>query len=312
MSPNPLVPAISDDQISLSALLANPARLNALIAKLAADQLVVDVFFRPSGTTVTGGSLLYDVLLSGGNYPTRDVEQRSPGAEYIITTNDVIRDLATPQDWGAKVQILDEERVRFDEVVIANRLMQLANGISRKIDQIAIAAVEMALSKYSIAGVDGHNWGTIVTVGPLDSITPNSGRPSADIANAALLARADDTGIKPPDTLVCHPQQLTALRIAYESHLNDMLESVGITSVRTSMQVTPGTAYVVASGAAGVLAFEPTPVLPNGVAAGNSGGLVTEVIPDRGTRSMWVQSYAVPVFAIPVPGAIRKITGLAG
>lgn len=305
--PNPLVPSISGNQVSLSALLDNPARLNALIAKLASDQLVVDAFFRPAGTAITGGSLLYDVLLSGGNFPTRDVGQRSPGAEYIITAADVTRDLATPQDWGAKVQILDEERVRYDEVVIGNRLLQLANGISRKIDQLSIAAVELALSKYSIASVSGNNWGTLVTVGPLDDITPNSGRPSADIANAALLARADDTGIKPPDTLVCHPQQLTALRIGYGSELNDVLASVGITDVRTSMQVANGTAYAVASGAAGVIAFEPTPFSMNG-----AGGLATEVIPDRETRSMWVQSYAVPVFAVPVPGAIRKITGLAG
>ncbi|MCA2249022.1 hypothetical protein JF729_14650 [Mycobacterium intracellulare] len=304
--PNPLVPSISGNQVSLSALLDNPARLNALIAKLAADMLIVDAFFRPSGTAVTGGSLLYDVLLSGGNYPTRDVQERSPGAEYIITTGDVTRDLATPQDWGAKVQILDEERVRFDQVVISNRLIQLANGIARKIDQIAIAAVELALSKYSIAGVSGHDWGSLITVGPLDQITPNNGRPSADIANAALLARADDTGVKPPDTLVCHPQQLTALRIGYGSELNDVLASVGITDIRTSMQVTVGTAYVVASGAAGVLAFEPSPFGVNG------SGLVTEVIPDRQARSTWIQSYAVPVFAVPVPGAIRKITGLAG
>jgi hypothetical protein len=209
---------------------------------------------------------------------------------------------------------LDEERTRFDQVVLVNRIMQLANTIARKIDQLAIAAVEAALSKYSIASVPGNNWGALITVGPLASITPNADRPSADIANAALLVRADDLGIKEPDTLVCHPNEQTALRIGYGSELNDVLAAVGITSVRTSMQCTPGVAYVVASGAAGVLGFEPAPygMTNSGAVTGSSGGLATEIIPDREHRSTWIQSYALPAFAIPVPGAIRKMTGLAG
>jgi hypothetical protein len=88
-----------------------------------------------------------------------------------------------------------------DQVVIGNRLIQLANTIAKKIDPLAIAAAEAALSKYSNAGVSpGHNWGTLVTVGPLDQITPSANRPTADIANAALLARIDDLGVKDLDT----------------------------------------------------------------------------------------------------------------
>src|SRR5882757_5239404 len=127
--PNPLVPSISNNQLSMSALLDNPTRLNMLIAKLAADMLIVDAFFRPSTNNVTGGAMLYDVLLHGGNFSTRDVRSRTPGAEYVITTGDVTRDLAAPQDWGAKCEILDEERTRYDQVVIGNRIMQLANTI---------------------------------------------------------------------------------------------------------------------------------------------------------------------------------------
>ena len=87
----------------------------------------------------------------------------------------------------------------------------------------------------------------------------------------------------------------------------DALAAVGINKVHTSMQVTNGTAYVVASGRAGVLGFEPSPYGVN-----QSGGLTTEIIPDREHRTTWIQSYALPCFAIPIPGAIRKITGLAG
>jgi hypothetical protein len=158
----------------------------------------------------------------------------------------------------------------------------------------------------------------LTTVGPLDAITPSSQRPTADIANAALLARVDDLGTRPPDTLVCHPHQHAALQIGYGSELTLVLAAVGITDVRTSVQVTPGTAYVMPAGAAGVLGFERAPyglaglTGAAGVTGGGSGGLVTEIIPDREHRSTWIQSFALPCFAIPVPGAIRTITGLAG
>ena len=317
--PNPLVPSISNNQVSWSALLNNPTRLNVFVARLAADMLIADAIFTPAGNTVQGGALLFDVMLHGSNYSVRDIAQRSPGAEYQITYSDPKRDLATPVDWGSKVQILDEERSRFDPVVLQNRIISLANTISRKIDQLALATVEAALSKYSIASVTGHNWQTLTTVGPLTAITASTARPTADIANAALLARTDDLGYKAPDTLVCHPQEQTSLRIGYGYELPQVLAAVGIENVRTSMQVTPGTAYVCPQGVAGLIGFEATPYGATnlgqpgvGIGSGGQAGLVTEILPDRETRSTWLQSYCVPAFAVVVPGAIRKITGLAG
>ena len=296
--PNPLVPSLTGSQYSMSTLLANPTRLNRVVARLAADQLVVDAFFRPAASAVSGGGMLYDVLLAGKNFSVRDVQLRTPGAEYVITNGEIVSDLARPQDWGAKVEVYDEEIDRFDPTVIATKVAQLANTLARKIDQLAIAAIDAKLAQHSIQGVTGHDWGSVVTVGPLDAITPNGERPQADIARAALLVRADDLGVPPPDTLVCHPEQLTALRIAHGADTTAMLESVGITSVRTSMQVANGTAYVASSGQAGILGFERA--------------LTTETIPVRERRSTLVQSYVVPAFAVPTPGAVRKITGLAG
>lgn len=296
--PNPLVPRVTDQTYTMSMLLTSPTRLNALIARLAADQLIVDAFFRPAATTVSGGGMVFDVLLSGGNFAARDVEARSPGAEYMITVTDLVSDLATPKDFGAKLEFYDEELDRFDPTVSASKISQLANTLARKIDQVALAAIDAAHTKHGIAAVAGHNWDTLVTVGPLADITPNSERPLADIATAALKVREDDLGVPPPDTLVCHPAQLTAMRIGYGSETTDVLASVGISRVRTSMQVAAGTAYVVSSGQAGILGFERP--------------LTTEIIPERTRRSTYVQAYAVPVLAVPTPGAARKIVGLAG
>lgn len=296
--PNPLVPTISSNQVSMSSMLRNPTKINDVIAMIASELLIIDAFFRPTGGNIQGGGILYDVLLNGGNFSLRDVEPRAPGAEYIITHNDVKHDMATPQDWGAKIFYLDEEMTRYDTTVLGNRIVTLANTLVRKIDQLAIAAIEAALAKYSIASVPGHDWGDLVTVGPADDITPNSARPVADIANAGLLVRVEDLGIKAPDTLVLHPQQQMALQVGYGAELTSVLAGLGITKVRTSTQVANGTAYVVSSGQAGVLGFEKP--------------LTTEVIPDREHRRTWVQSYAMPAFAVPTPGAVRKITGLAG
>jgi hypothetical protein len=296
--PNPLVPSLNDQSYVMSALLANPQRLNRVIARLAADQLITDAFFRPAASAVSGGGMLFDVLLKGGNFAARDVEERSPGAEYMISVTDLVSDLATPKDFGAKLEFYDEHLDRQDPTVSASKIAQLANTLARKIDRVAIAAIDAAHAKHGIEPVEGHNWDTLVTVGPLDSITPNSERPLADIATAALRVREDDLGIPAPDTIVLHPAQLTAMRIGYGAETTDVLASVGISSVRTSMQIPAGVAYVVSSGQAGVLGFER--------------GLTTEVIPERTRRSTWVQVYAVPVMAVPTPGAVRKITGLAG
>ena len=138
----------------------------------------------------------------------------------------------------AKVQIPDEELDRYDATVIGTRLIALANTLTRKIDQLAIAAIEAALTKYSIAGVPGHHWGELVTVGLFDSITPNAERPVANISNIALFARVDDLDIKPTRHTGAVPA--AELQIGYGAELTAVLAAVGIEEVRTSVQVTNG------------------------------------------------------------------------
>ncbi|MFF0816143.1 major capsid protein [Rhodococcus sp. NPDC003318] len=294
--PTPLVPSISSNQLTVSALLKSPAALNAVLAQLTADRLVMPAFFGTSVSTIQGGGLVYSVLLNGSNFTISDVAERSPGAEYVVTDGETTFDLATPQDWGSKVQILDEERDRSHTITLGNKLIQQANTLTKKIDQIAIAAIDAALTRHSIAGVPGNYWDGLVTAGPEAELTPSTKRPTADFARANLLARVDDLGIGTLNVLVCHPQQEAALKIGYGEGLAAALASAGITSVRTSTLVTNGTAYLVEEGKAGQVAFERP--------------LMTETIDDRHHRSTWIQSYAVPAFAVTTPGAVRKITGL--
>jgi hypothetical protein len=67
-----------------------------------------------------------------------------------------------------------------------------------------------------------------------------------------------------------------------------VLAAVGIQNVRTSIQVTPGTAYVCPEGVAGLIGFEATPygattaAQPGvGITSGGQAGLVTEIIPSH-------------------------------
>jgi hypothetical protein len=164
-------------------------------------------------------------------------------------------------------------------------------------DQRAIAAVEAALTRNSVAAVPVHSWSSLVTAGPDASLTSSGNRPAADWADAQPLVDVDELGTGPLDTLVVHPQELKSLRKGCGDQVPNVLEAAGIRSVRKSLRVTAGTAYLVASGKAGRVAFDRP--------------LTTEVIDDRHHRSTFVQSYAVPAFTTNVPGVVRKITGVA-
>lgn len=284
--------------INIPALLSSPTRLTDLIARLTEEQLVCGEFFAKSPDTAAGGGVRYEVLKTGANYLERDAENRAPGAEYVLSGSDLPTDLAEVVDWGSKIQILDEHHDRYDVSTIVNRLSQLANTIARKLDQVAIAAIDGALTKYNVGSLTGHDWSTLVTVGPETSLTPNADRPTADFANAGLMAAAADLGIGPLNVLVCHPQEHARLKIGYGTELAAVLASAGIEKVRTSMQITPGTAYLVQRGQAGRIVYERP--------------LTVETFDDRNTRSQFVQSYVVPAFAVSNPHAVVKITGLAG
>ncbi|EOM74612.1 hypothetical protein DW322_03395 [Rhodococcus rhodnii] len=296
MPPSPLVPALDNNRVSFDAILKSPATLNANIAQLTANRLIMPALFGTSTNKVEGGGLVYSVLVHGSNFSMRDVEQRSPGAEYIVNDGEFDFDLAKPQDWGSKIQVLDEEVQRNDTITLKNKLIQQANTIVRKIDQVAIAALDAALSKHSIAPVPGHKWHELVTAGPNDQLTPNANRPTADFARANLISQAQDLGGGTLNVLLLHPEMHMALKIGYGEGLAAALESAGITEVKSSMLIPVDTAYLVEQGKAGVVAFERP--------------LTTETIDDRHHRATWIQSYAVPAFAVTNPSAAVKITGI--
>ncbi|KUI13453.1 hypothetical protein AU191_16825 [Mycolicibacterium acapulense] len=292
--PNPLIPELTGRTLTVDAALKRPTVIRDRIAKLADEQILLPKFFRPSGARVEGGGLLYSVI-AATDFFTTDIEKRAPGAEYrVVEGIEPEPSLALVEDYGGRVQVLDETVTRNDVNRIDQLTTQLSNTIVRKLDVRAVAALEAA----SIGSVAvATSWEDLILSGPLDQLTPSGDRPTAHFAQAQELADLEELGVV-LDTLIVAPEQARQLRTAYAENLGDMLKSAGFTSgMFANPRIPAGTAYVAQGGMVGTVGFE----VP----------LTVEVVDDRLTRSRWIQAYAVPAFAVDRPFAAKKITGLS-
>ncbi len=298
--PNALIPELDGRRLSVDVALDHPTILRARIAALADSQLLLDKFFTASEITVQGGGILHSVIKAGDYYTAgglADAEERSPGSEYrTVEGVQPTPKLATVRDWGGRFQVLDEQRVRNDVSYVDNQITQLSNTLVRRLNAAAVDAIETSLTENQVPTIPGSNWSSVITVGPPETLTPNNKRPAADFAAAQFASDLEELGVV-HDLLIVAPQQAYSLRVTYGPDLAEVLASAGL-EMFASPRVTPGTAYAVEKGAAGVVAFE----YP----------LTTIVYREEETRSSWVQSFAVPAFAVERPAAVKKITGLAG
>ncbi|MEE2058273.1 major capsid protein [Rhodococcus artemisiae] len=291
----PLIPKLTGRQLTVDAALNAPTLITQRIAALTSDQLVIDKFLSATGQKVEGGALLYTQASAENFYTTRDVEERSPGAEYPVVQGErPAPKLAEAEDWGGKFWVTDEARERNNVSEFDDNVTQLANTIVRKINQRVIDAVEAAITGNGV--VPGHDWGAVITTGVPEELTPNNERPASDWASAQLAADMDELGVT-YDLLVLHPQEHRALKVAYGEDLAAVLASNGL-SVFTSPRLAPGTGYAVEKGKGGIMAYEKP--------------LNTTTWRDEARRITWVQSFAVPAVAITNPPAIKKLTGLGG
>lgn len=291
---NALIPELSGRRLTVDYVLKQPSIIRAQIAKLADTQILLPKFFRTLGAQVTGGGMLYSVI-SASDFFTSDVEKRNARSEYkIVEGVDPDPQLAVVEDWGGKFQIGAEDVIRNDVNLLDQQTTQLANTLARKLDTRAMAAVTAAVSGANV--VPGHNWSAVVTVGPLDALTPSAERPTADLSAAQLASDLQELGVR-HDLLVVHPNEAHSLRVAYGDQLDAMLSSAGV-DLFANPRVASGTAWAIEAGKVGTVGFESP--------------LTVDVWEDKGTRSWWVQAYVVPAFGVDRPFAAKKLTGLAG
>lgn len=290
--PNALLPELAGRRLTVDTALKQPTVIRAQIAKLADAQLLLPKLFHTLGSTVEGGGMLYSVIKAADMFTTA-VEKRAPLAEYkVVEGVDPESKLALVEDWGGKFQVSDEQISRNDISYIDQQTTQLANTITRRLDVAAIEAIEAQID--SANTIVGHSWHNLVTVGPLDQITPSASRPTADLSAAQLAADVQELGVT-HDLLCVHPSQAHDLRVAYGENLDQMLESAGV-EMFANPRVPVGSAYACQKGEVGTVGFEKP--------------LTIDIWDDRSTRSKWVQAYTVPAFGVDKPFAMKKIMGL--
>lgn len=296
----PLTPTVRDGRLNVQVAVQNPTAVRSVLARIIGDNLVMAQMFTPVGEVVQGGGILYyrataaDRLLTGG---TKTVEARTPGAEYPEgkpLEPDAV--LAPVQDHGVIVPLPDEVTARSPQSA-ARALVQQANSLTMKLDELAIAAVRAELLEAQSPPIPGHDWSAINLFGDPTTITPSSDRFAADVAAARLAADLEQLGAQ-YDTLLVHPAQAYALRAAYGSALAAELESAGVTLIVNPL-MTDGEAWIFQSKAVGQVGFE-------------GDGLTVETWRDNRTRTNYVLAYAVPAFAVDGVHNMKVISDLAG
>lgn len=291
--PNPLIPELTGNRLSVDAALAQPSKIAARIAKLADQTLLLPRFLRPYGAKVLGGGLLYASLTAQDFFTAGPVEKRTPGAEYRrVEPLEPEAKLAAAEDWGSSAELVDEAVLRGDISRLDAITVQLTNDLLRLLDNRTVEVLESAsLGTVAVS----TSWETLVLSGPLDALTPSADRPTAHFAEAQELADVDEMSVQ-LDTLVVAPEQARQLRTAYAENLAAMLTSAGLT-MYVNPRVPNGTAYLAEGGQVGTVGFE----VP----------LTVDVIPDPQRRRRIIQAYCVPAMAIERPFACKKLVGLS-
>lgn len=288
---SPLLPSLTGRDLTVDAALKQPSILRDRIAKLADDQILLPNFFRPFGTAVQGGGLLYSIV-QASDFFTSDVEKRAPGAEYkIVEGVDPDPKLAVVEDWGGKFSIPNERIKRNDVNYLDQQTTQLVNTVVRKLD---VRTVEELQASSIVSVAASGSWNGLTFVGPEANLTPSAQRPTAHFAQLQERADLEELGVV-HDLLVVHPTQARQLREAYADTLEAALKSAGLRMV-SNPRIPAGIAYACQKGMVGTVGFEAP--------------LTVDVWEDKATRSTWVQAYVVPAFAVDRPYAAKKLAGL--
>lgn len=287
-------PVVNGSQITVQTMLNQPTRITRYLSDINLRGFISPLIFANAGG-VTGGAVIYDQLTINDLFSTRDVQNVEPGAEFPIVTSENGEPLVAPvEKFGGKFFVTDEARDRNDGGVIQREGRKLINTITRKIDQKAIAALDLAMSKYPGQTAVGVNWNSVVTNG--SSASSAGAWPAADFAKIQLLADTQELGVQ-FDLWVVNPAQKAQFDLLYGASSSSVLSAYGVRMV-ASNRVEAGTAYVLESGQVGEMRTEKP--------------LSTETWRENTTQRTWVQSDIRPVMYVTNPYSLVKVTGLAG
>lgn len=290
----PPAPPTVDGQgrITVEQFLKTPTRVTRVIEDLARERFLAERIFGKGDAQ--GGAVIYDQVTASELYTDRDVQAIDAGSEFpIVSSGESAPKVAAVTKWGGAA-VLTYEAVRRDSRDTLNReLTKLRNTIVRKVDTVAIAALNAA----PILTDTGTDWS--------DS---TAGNPVLDLASARSQIDDQDMGYT-ADTVLINPAQYVDL-ISNTKVANSLPRDVVAANPIASGQlgnymgftwyvtnrVPAGTAYILSSMMAGSLRDE----LP----------LYSRPI-DQPERERWlIQAARVTVPIVTDPKAVLKLTGL--
>ncbi|MGN7861460.1 major capsid protein [Microbacterium sp. 22303] len=288
-------PTVNGSTITVETMLQQPTRITRYLSDITLRNYISPLFFSTPGG-VTGGAVIYDQLTLNDLFPTRDVQEVAPGAEFPNTQSDNPVPLtAAVEKHGGKFFVTDEARDRNDQGVIQREGRKIMNAMVRRQDARSIATVDAAIAANPTQVITGLNWNNVVTGGSGQSNA--SAWPAADIAKVQKLADTQELGVE-IDTLILNPDQAFQLRLVYGDDLQALLDSYNIDTLMSSNRVAPGTAYALQAGLPGEMRPEKA--------------LGTETWREPETQRTWVQTDARFVQYVTDPFSVFKLTGLAG
>lgn len=291
----PPAPPTIDGQgrITVEQYLKTPTRVQRTIADLTAQRYIAERIF---GTgSADGGAVIYDQLTGSDNlYTERDVQAIEPGSEFPLTdVGELTPKVAAVAKWGGAGIITYEQSRRDNRDVLNRKLTRIRNTIVRKVDTVAIAALNAA----PINTATGTDWSDVATRDAVGDIAKATNK----IDNLDLGYVADTVLINPTQELELFLDKDLRAALPRENATTNPIASgringlMGLTWYATN-RVPVGTAYVLASTQAGSLHDE----LP----------LYSRVVDQPERERYLIQAARVTVPVVTDPLAVYRLTGL--
>lgn len=283
----------SGNAITVDMALNQPTRVTRAVGDISLQNFwATRLFATPGG--VTGGSVIYDVLTANDLYPTRDVQNVEPGAEFPILTMDRPTPLvAQVEKFGGKFFVTDEARDRNDQSQMANGVRKIANAVNKGLHTRAVNVIDAAATTYSRTLAAANTWTTSTTTAQ-SSVTAALG-PAAVFAAVQLQADTDELGVQ-FDSFIVNPTQASKFVMFYGASNWKAILAASNLEMYSSNRVASGTAYFFEEGSVGELRVEKA--------------LGTEVWREHNTQRTWVQTDIRPVMYVTNPYSLLKVTGL--
>jgi hypothetical protein len=291
---NPLAPpTIATTVFSIDFALQQPTRvITPMVLDLTRQRFWVDRAFTSAGG-VTGGAVIYDLVVYPDLYADRDIQRVEPGSEFPeISFSRRAPAAAVPEKWGGKFRFTDEARDRNNIGEFTRAMRQLSNTIVRKINQRGVQIVDALITSAS-RSVAGVSWGGVNTTYAAGSNWPLF--PARDFAKADLIAEQEEMGMD-YNLWILNPVEMFNLEGIYGDKLGALLDSYDI-DIFVTNRIAAGAAYALAEGEVGEMRVEAP--------------LTTETWRDpNGKQQTWVQSSVRPLLYANNGFAVLKFTGL--